>query len=118
MLKGEVGVRIQDIISQVCKKLGVKIIKDVLSGNRVHMVVSIPPQLSVSDVIRRMNGRSSYRVQQEYPELKKRYWGRYFWELGHFCTTSGNVTDDIILQYIQNHAELPASASSSSVASL
>ena len=105
MLKGALGVRIRDIIRQVCKELGVKIIKGVVSGNHVHMMVSIPPQLSVSDVVRRMKGRSSYKVQQEFPELKKRYWGRHFWGRGYFCTTSGNVTDDIILQYIQNHAE-------------
>lgn len=105
MLKGQLGMLIRDIIRQVCKEMGVKIIKGVISGDHVHMMVSIPPQLSVSDVVRRMKGRSSYKVQQEHPELKKRYWGRHFWGRGYFCTTSGNVTDDIILQYIQNHSE-------------
>lgn len=107
MLTGPLGVRIRDIIRQVCNELGVKIIKGVLSGNHVHMMVSIPPQLSVSDVVRRMKGRSSYKAQQEFPELKKRYWGRHFWARGYFCTTSGNVTDEVILQYIQSHADKP-----------
>lgn len=107
VLSGELGSRIRDIIRQVCNELGVKIIKGVVSADHVHMMVSIPPQHAVSDVVRRMKGRSSYKVQQEFPALKKRYWGRHFWARGYFCTTSGNVTDDIILQYIQNHADKP-----------
>ena len=50
-----------------------------------------------------MKGRSSYRVQQEFPALKKRYWGRHFWARGFFCTTAGNVTEDVILQYLAAH---------------
>ena len=79
MLKGELGMRIRDIIRQVYKELGVKIIKGVISGDHVHLMVSIPAPLAGSDVVRRMKGRSPYNVQQEYPELKKRYWGRHFW---------------------------------------
>lgn len=111
ILTGTLGIRIRDIIRQVCNELGVKIIKGVLSGNHVHMMVSIPPQLSVSDVVRRMKGRSSFKAQQEFPELKKRYWGRHFWARGYFCTTSGNVTDEVILQYIQSHADKPTGIS-------
>ena len=39
----------------------------------------------------------------EFPELRKRYWGRHFWGKGYFCTTSGNITDDTILQYLKHH---------------
>src|ERR1700730_5292738 len=46
-------------------------------------------------------GRSSHRVQMEFPELRKRYWGRHFWARGYFCTTSGNITDEAILQYLK-----------------
>ena len=67
--------------------------------------------LAVNDVVRRMKGRSSHKVQREFPALKKRYWGRHFWARGYFCTTSGNVTDDIILQYIEQHADKPTGIS-------
>jgi len=40
-------------------------------------------------------------IQMEFPELRKRYWGRRFWARGYFSTTSGNVTDDIINQYLE-----------------
>jgi len=49
-------------------------------------------------------GESSRRIQVEFPELRKRYWGRRFWARGYFSTTSGNVTDDIIKQYLELHS--------------
>jgi putative transposase len=111
VLEGAVRERIREIIRQVCAELGVTIVKGVMSRDHVHMMVSIPPHLSVSDVVRRMKGRSSHKVQREFPALRKRYWGRHFWARGYFCTTSGNVTDEIILQYIEQHADKPTGVS-------
>ena len=111
VLRGELRERVRAIIRQVCAELGVTIVKGVLSTDHVHMFVSIPPQLAVSDVVRRVKGRSSRKIQQEFPALRKRYWGRHFWARGYFCTTSGNVTDEVILQYIANHAAEPIDVS-------
>ena len=79
--------RIRTIIKQVCNELGVQIVSGVLSKEHVHMFVAIPPHIAVSDFVRRVKGRSSHRVQMEFPELRKRYWGRHFWGRGYFCTT-------------------------------
>jgi putative transposase len=68
------------------------------------MFVSIPHHRSVSEVMRRVKGRTSRKVQMEFPELRKRYWGRDFWARGYFCTTSGAVNEETILQYIETHA--------------
>ena len=73
-----------------------------------NVLMMIPPHLAVSDVVRRMKGRPSHRVQREFPDLRKRCWGRHFWARGYFCPTSGNVTDDIMLQYTGQHADKPA----------
>jgi len=78
VLEGAVRGRIREIIRQVCAELGVAIVKGVLSRDHVHMMVSIPPHLAVSGVVRRMKGRPSHRVQREFPDLRKRYWGRHF----------------------------------------
>jgi len=98
-------VRLREIIRQTCEELGVQIVKGVLSTDHVHMFVSIPPHLALSTVMQRIKGRSSRRIQIEYPELRKRYWGRRFWARGYFSTTSGNVTDDVILQYLELHSQ-------------
>ncbi len=111
VLRGGMRERVRTIIRQVCRELGVDIIKGVLSSDHVHMFVSIPPHVAVSDFMRRVKGRSSRKIQMEFPQLRKRYWGRRFWARGYFCTTSGNVTDDIILQYIESHSDKPTDVS-------
>jgi len=96
--------RIRQIIRQTCDEMGVHIVRGVLARDHVHMFLSIPPKLSLSDVMQRIKGRSSRRIQMEFPELSKHYWGRRFWALGYFSTTPGNVTDDIIMQYLELHS--------------
>lgn len=66
---------------------------------------SIPPHIAVSDFVKKAKGRSSRKIQKEFPELKKRYWGRHFWGRGYFSSTSGNVTDEIINAYINGHID-------------
>lgn len=103
VLSGDIRLRAREIIRQACRELGVEIVKGVLAQDHVHMFLSVPPKHSVSDVMRRIKGRSSRRLQQEFSVLKKRYWGRHFWARGYFCTTSGNVTDELVLQYLEKH---------------
>ena len=107
VLRGRIQQRVREIVRQVCSELGVEIIRGVLSSDHVHMFVSIPPHVSVSEFTRKAKGRSSFKVQQEFPELRKRYWGRHFWGRGYFSTTSGAITDDVILQYLEKHIEKP-----------
>ena len=62
-------------VADVARKHGVS----GLSTDHVHMFLSIPPHLALSTVMQRIKGRSSRKIQMEYPELRKRYWGRRFW---------------------------------------
>ena len=50
-----------------------------------------------------MKGKSSFRIQQEFPEIRKRYWGQHIWGRGYFVATSGTVTDEMIRDYLDNH---------------
>ena len=103
VLQGDIRERARTIIKQTCSELGVEIVEGVLAKDHVHMFLSVPPKHSISDVMQRIKGRSSRRLQQEFPVLKKRYWGRHFWARGYFCSTSGNITDELVLQYLQKH---------------
>ena len=105
VMRGEMRERIREIIIQTCHELGVHIEKGVLSTDHVHMFISVPPQIALSKVMMRIKGRSSYKIQREFPELRKRYWGQRFWARGFFSTTSGNVTDAVILQYLELHSK-------------
>ncbi len=96
VLRGEIRERAREIIRQVCSEMRATIIKGVLSNDHIHMFVSIRPNISVSDFMRRVKGRSSRKLQMEFPELRQCYWGQRFWARGYFSTTSGNVTNDVI----------------------
>jgi len=110
VLHGEVRLRVREIILQVCAEMGVTIINGALSRDHVHMFVEIPPHVSVSDFVRRAKGRSSRKIQQEFEHIRKRYWGQRFWGRGYFSTTSGNITDDVIMNYLDRHTKRKASA--------
>ena len=103
VLWGDVRIRVRDIIRQVCSELGVTILSGALSRDHVHLFVEIPPHVSVSDFVRMAKGRSSYKVQREFEHIRRRYWGQRFWARGYFSTTSGNITDDVIINYLERH---------------
>jgi len=105
VLRGDVALRARDVIAQVCEELGVKIVNGVVSKDHVHLFVSIPPHIAVSEFVKRAKGRSSRKLQQECPQLRKQYWGRHFWCRGYFSSTSGNVTDEVIDAYIDRHTD-------------
>lgn len=113
VLKGQVRLRVRDICRQVCHENEVDILRGVLSSDHVHMFVSVPPKLAISDLVRKMKGRSSHKVQRGFPELRRRYWGRrfWFWGRGYFSTTNGAITEDIVLQYLEQHIADPTGAS-------
>ena len=102
-----IGTRVRDIIRQECASMDIQIIKGVVSKDHVHLFLSYPPKLSVSYIVKRLKGRSSRKIQQEFPELRKRYWGRHFWGIGYGAFSSGNVTDEMIEEYIAHHDEHP-----------
>ena len=89
---------IREIIVQICAEMGAHIVQGVRGQDHVHMFLSIPPKLALSNVMQRIKGRSPRQIQMEFPELRKRYRVRCFWARGYFSTTSGHVTDDIIKQ--------------------
>lgn len=67
------------------------------------LYVSYPPQISVSDMVKRIKGMTSRKIQQEFPELNQRYWGKHFWAVGYGCFSAGEVNDKIIQNYLENH---------------
>lgn len=105
VLTGELRLRVREVIAQAADELGIKIVNGVLSADHVHMFVEIPPHISVSEFVKIAKGRSSRKIQQEFPQIRKNYWGCHFWGRGFFSSTSGNVTDDIINAYIDDHSD-------------
>ncbi|MEE9358185.1 IS200/IS605 family transposase [Candidatus Vondammii sp. HM_W22] len=105
VLVGEVGLRVRELVRQTCEHFEIEILRGVVSNDHVHLLVSAPPSLSPSDIMKRVKGRSSTRFFQEFPRLKKRYWGQHFWARGYFCVTAGELTKQMIEEYLQHHFE-------------
>jgi len=83
----------------------IRILKGVVSKDHVHILVLAPPELAPSEIMRRIKGRSSSKLFEEFPLLKKRYWGRHFWARGYFCATVGDMTEEMIKEYLEHHFE-------------
>ena len=103
VLRAEVKERCRELIMQVCDAEDVRILKGVVSKDHVHMHVEYPPSLSVSNLMKRVKGRTSRLLQQEFPHLEKRYWGRHFWAVGYGAWSTGNITEEMIQQYLEHH---------------
>ena len=101
----EVAERVRELVRQVCTTFEIRIVKGVVSKDHVHILVSAPPNMAPSEIMRRIKGNTSSRLFEEFPHLKKRYWGRHFWERGYFCATVGQMTDEMIKNYLEHHFE-------------
>src|SRR5680860_1668065 len=103
VLKGDVKMRCRTLLIQICESEDVRILKGVVSKDHIHLHLEYRPSQSVSGFVKRLKGRSSRKLQQEFPDLKKRYWGRHFWAIGYGCWSTGNITDEMVNEYHEHH---------------
>ena len=82
VLKGDIQKRCRELLIQICDAEDVRILSGVVSKDHVHMHIEYSPSKSISDLVKRMKGRSSRLLQKEYPQLRKRYCGKHFWAIG------------------------------------
>lgn len=101
VLKGKIAERLRELIRQGCSARNITIIRGSVSNDHVHMLISCPPTLAPSKIMQYLKGRSSKMLQEEFQELKKRYWGQHLWATGYFCRTVGTVTDEMVKEYIE-----------------
>ena len=102
VLKGEIANRVRDIVREECRKKKVDILKGHVSSDHVHIMVSIPPHVTISRLVQHIKGKSAYILLSQFGQLRRQYWGRHIWARGYFCRSSGNVTDEVIKAYIEN----------------
>ena len=103
VLKGDIQLRCRELIIQICDAEDVRILKGVVSKDHVHMLIEYPPKTSLSDLVKRLKGGSSRILQQEFPQLRKQYWGRHFWAIGYGAWSTGNITEEVVKKYLEHH---------------
>lgn len=105
ILTGDVAIRTRELIRQIALRNEVSIEKGHVSTDHIHLLVSTPPTLSISHLIQYFKGASSLKLFQEFPHLKKKYWGQHLWARGYFASTVGNVNEKQIKDYIEHQDE-------------
>ena len=102
VLRAEIAERSREIIRQLCLSRDIAIVQGHVSTDHIHLPVSCPPELSPAKVAQYLKGASSRKLQDEFPHLKKRYWGQHLWGRGYWVASSGNVTDEVWKKYIED----------------
>jgi len=102
ILSSHIAGRLRELIRQGCEARNITIVSGNISKDHIHLLLSCPPSMAPSKIVQYLKGRSSRLLQEEFPELKKRYWGQHLWGRGYFCATVGSVTEETIRKYIEN----------------
>ncbi len=93
------------MVRQSCEAFEIRILKGVVSKDHIHILVSSPSNLAPSEIMRRVKGRTSSKLFEEFPHVKRRYWDRHFWARGYFYATVGQMMEEMIKEYLAHHFE-------------
>ena len=107
VLRGDVQKRCRDLIKQICDANNIEILKGVVSGDHVHLHVLYLPKESISEIARKIKGRTARLLLREYPHVKKSLYGGHFWGIGYGAWSTGNITDEMIDKYLDHHRQKP-----------
>jgi Transposase and inactivated derivatives len=99
---GNIANRARELIREVCKNNKVAILAGHVSKDHVHLLVSIPPNLAISQLVQYIKGFSARKLLEEYKELEKEFWDQHLWGRGYFARSCGNVSNEVIINYIEN----------------
>ena len=101
ILKGDIGKSVREILKQLCKWKDIEILAGNVQADHIHLVLTIPPKHSVSDLVGFLKGKSATKVFDMHPELKRRYWGRHFWAKG-YCVSTVGLDEEEIKKYVKS----------------
>ena len=101
VLFGELKSLIENDTRMLCEWKGVEVMELNVQIDHIHIVCSIPPKVSVSELLGVLKGKLAIKIFKSYPKLKQKpYWGNHFWSRGYFVTTVG-VDEEMIRRYVK-----------------
>lgn len=107
VLMGPVAIRARDLLRQIALEHEIEIISGKVSIDHIHMFISYHPTQHISKIVQWLKGISSRMLLSEFPHLKKQFWGKHLWARGYLAVSSGNITDEMIQQYIEEQEGEP-----------
>ena len=101
ILTGIVKELIEKDIYMLCEWKSSEIVELNIQSDHIHLIVSVPPKVSISTLMGTIKGKSAIKLFKSYPQLKKKpYWGNHFWSRGYFVNTIG-LNEDLIKRYVK-----------------
>lgn len=95
--------RARGLVHQTCEAHEIQILSGVVSKDHVHILVIAPLNMTPSEIMRGIKGRSSAKLFESFPGLKGCFWECHFWARRGFCVTSGDVIEEMIREYLEHH---------------
>ena len=100
-LRGDIAIEVRDLIRQICRANDIEILRGHVWPDHVHLLLDVPPHLAPSRVMQAIKGKTSHHLLMDRRKLRESFWGRHLWARGYFVATSGNVTDEVVAEYIR-----------------
>jgi putative transposase len=104
ILYGNIKRDLAEILRKLCEMKKVVLVEGKICKDHIHMYLSIPPKLSVSEFMGYLKGKSALMIFYRHLEKTSR-WDRHFWAKGYYVATVGNVNEATILEYIRNQED-------------
>ena len=107
VLSGAVAIRVRDLLRQIAMEHELEIISGKVARDHVHLFIGYRPTQHISQIVQWLKGISSRILLQEFPHLRKQFWGRHVWARGYLAVSSGTITDEMVQQYIEEQEGEP-----------
>lgn len=105
ILQGEIKMEVENCLHQFVDRQGGIIEELNVQKDHVHLLVSVPPKVSISNFVGAIKGRTSIRVLNKFRQLKKKpYWGNHFWARG-YCVDTVGLDEEMIRKYVKYQEE-------------
>ena len=104
VLYGQIKEDVREIIRTLCKYKNIEIISGAVCSDHVHLCVSIPSKIRISEFMGYLKGKSTLMIYDRHPNLQSK-WDKAFWARGYYVATVGNVTEATIKKYIEEQSE-------------
>jgi putative transposase len=101
VLRGNIKVKLREIIREICDSESVKILEGNISTDYVHIVILVPPKININKFLLLLKGKTTYKLLATFESLRQRYRGKHLWSKGCFCCSSGNITEEDILKFVE-----------------
>jgi putative transposase len=107
VLSGAVAIRVRDLLRQIAMEHELEIVSGKVARDHVHLFIGYRPTQHLSQIVQWLKGISSRVLLQEFPHLRKQFWGRHVWARGYLAVSSGTITDEMVQQYIEEQEGEP-----------